>query len=120
MWLPAWSGNRPLELAEYYADDCFYLDAGCPNGIYGKIELISYFKKLLGQNPNWIWEQIEPIPMEKGFLNKWKAIIPVGKKNVICVGVCLVQFDDDHKIKRNEVYFDRTELIHEIFKLKHE
>ena len=115
-WLPAWTGNKPLELADYYSDDCFYLDAGCPNGVYGKMELIKYFSKLLSQNPNWIWEQIEPIPMENGFLNKWKATIPVGNKEVICIGVCLVQFDENDKIKRNEVYFDRTELVNEIFK----
>lgn len=117
-WLPAWSGNKPLELAKYYSDDCFYLDGGCPNGINGKTELIKYFTKLLGQNPHWVWKQIEAIPMENGFLNKWKAIIPVGKKNVECIGVCLVQFDENNKINRNEVYFDRTELVNEIYKLK--
>lgn len=117
-WLPAWSGNKPLELAEYYSEDCFYLDAGYPNGVNGKTELIKYFTKLLGQNPNWIWTQIEAIPMEKGFLNKWKAIIPVGTKNIECIGVCLVQFDENNKINRNEVYFDRTELVNEIYKLK--
>ncbi len=52
-WLPAWSGNKPLKLAEYYSDDCYYMDAGCPDGLNGKSELIEYFKKILGQNPNW-------------------------------------------------------------------
>lgn len=117
-WLPAWSGNKPLELAEYYSDDCFYLDAGCPNGVKGKIELINYLSILLKQNPNWVWTQIEAIPMEKGFLNKWKASIPVGNKTIECIGVCLVQFDENNKINRNEVYFDRSEWIKEIFKLK--
>ncbi len=58
--------------------------------------------------------------MQEGFLNKWKAIIPVGNKKIECIGVCFVQFDDNDKIKRNEVYFDRTELVNEIFKLKKE
>jgi len=62
--------------------------------------------------------QIEPIPMEDGFLNKWLAQIPVGEKVIECIGVCLVQFDDQGKIKRNEVYFDRSELISEIYKYK--
>ena len=117
-WLPAWTGNDPEKLAGYYSDDCFYLDPGIPDGVTGKKELIEYFSKLLAQNPNWVWTQIEPIPMEGGFLNKWLAKIPVGEKIVECIGVCFVQFDDQKKIKRNEVYFDRNVLISEILKYK--
>ena len=105
-------------LAEFYSDDAFYLDAGVPDGIQGKDALLTYFRKLLGQNPDWVWEQIEPIPMEDGFLNKWRATIPVGDRTVICVGVCFVQFNDEGKIRRNEVYFDRAELLAEIYRLK--
>lgn len=115
-WLPAWTGNQPEKLAAFYSDDCFYLDPAIPSGAKGKAELLAYFKKLLSQNPDWIWKQIEPIPMEGGFLNKWLAKIPVGSKVIECVGVCFVQFDGQGKIKRNEVYFDRSELIAEIFK----
>jgi len=75
-----------------------------------------YFQKLLGQNPNWVWTQIEAIPMEGGFLNKWLARIPVGDKVIDCVGVCLVQFDERGKIRRNEVYFDTRVLIAEIMR----
>ena len=117
-WLPAWTGNKPEALAEYYSDDCFYMDAGIPDGAQGKTELIRYFRKLLSQNPDWIWTQVEAIPMEDGFLNKWLAKIPVGKKIIECIGVCFVQFDNQGKIRRNEVYFDRTELVKEIYKLK--
>ena len=67
-----------------------------------------------------IWSQIEAIPMEGGFLNKWLAKIPVGKKTLECIGVCFLQFDEQGKIKRNEVYFDRTELVSEIYRLKKE
>ena len=115
-WLPAWTGNNPEKLAEFYSDDCFYLDPSIPSGVNGKTELLSYFKKLLSQNPDWIWTQIEPIPMEGGFLNKWLAKIPVGQKVIECTGVCFVQFNSQGKIKRNEVYFDRSELISEIYK----
>ncbi|MEN6359234.1 MAG: nuclear transport factor 2 family protein, partial [Smithella sp.] len=69
-WLPAWTGNDPEKLAGFYSDDCFYLDPAIPSGVKGKTELLLYFKKLLSQNPDWIWTQIEPIPMEDGFLNK--------------------------------------------------
>ncbi len=119
-WLPAWTGNRPEKLASYYSGDCFYMDAGIPNGANGKAELIGYFRKLLAQNPEWIWSQIEAIPMEGGFLNTWLAKIPVGEKTLECIGVCFLQFDEQGKIKRNEVYFDRTELVSEIYRLKKE
>lgn len=115
-WLPAWSGNNPSLLADFYSEDVFYLDPGIPNGVKGKKELVIYFTKLLKHNPNWIWEQIEAIPLEKGFLNKWKATIPVGDKNIVCIGVCFLQFNKEGKIERNEVYFDRTKLMLEISK----
>ena len=117
-WLPAWSGNKPKELVDFYSEDAFYLDPGIPDGVRGKGQLLTYFSKLLSQNPNWVWEQIEAIPLEKGFLNKWKATIPVGNKVIECIGVCFVQFNDSGKIQRNEVYFDRTELVAEIYKLR--
>ena len=117
-WLPAWTGNEPEKLADFYSDDAFYLDPAIPDGVQGKESLLNYFRMLLARNPEWIWTQIEGIPMEGGFLNKWHAEIPVGPKTLECVGVCFVQFDDDGKIKRNEVYFDRSELISEILKMK--
>ena len=117
-WLPDWTGNNPEKLVDYYSNDVFYLDPGIPEGVRGKNELLRYFKKLLAQNPEWVWTQIEAIPLEKGFLNKWFAKIPVGKKTIEVIGVCFMQFDKQGKIQRNEVYFDRTELVSEIYKLK--
>jgi steroid delta-isomerase-like uncharacterized protein len=113
-WLPAWTGNNPEGLAEFYSDDTFYLDPGVPDGVRGKDALLEYFKRLLKHNPNWVWTQLEAIPMEAGFLNKWRADIPVGDKVIGIVGVCLVQLSTDGKIKRNEVYFDRSELLAKI------
>lgn len=117
-WLPAWTGNRPYELIAFYADDAFFLDPGRPLGIKGKDQLFAYFTKVLGHNPTWVWTQIEPIPIEGGFMNKLAARIPVGDKIVECVGLCFMQFDDQGKIRRNEIYFDRTELIKEINKFR--
>jgi steroid delta-isomerase-like uncharacterized protein len=113
-WLPAWTGNKPEILAAFYSDDVIYLDPTIPRGLKGKEALLKYFRKLLAVNPEWVWTQIEPIPMEDGFLNKWHAKIPVGPKIIECIGVCFVQFDDQGKIRRNEVYFDRCELVSEI------
>lgn len=117
-WLPAWSGNNPERLADFYSDDAFYLDPGIPNGVKGKNNLLAYFRKLLSINPHWIWTQIEGIPMEDGFLNKWRAQIPVGPLTLEIIGVCFVQLNDAGKIRRNEVYFDRSLLLAEIAKLK--
>ena len=113
-WLPAWTGNNPELLADFYSEDAFYLDPAVPGGIKGKAALLAYFRKLLGYNPNWVWTQLEAIPLEDGFLNKWLARIPVGSKTVDVVGVCLVQLDGAGKIRRNEVYFDRNDLLSEI------
>jgi len=113
-WLPAWTGNDPERLAAFYSDDALYVDPGIPAGVRGKAEVLAYFRKLLAHNPNWVWTQLEAIPLEDGFLNKWLAKIPVGEKTLEIVGVCLVQLDTAGKIRRNEVYFDRTELLGEI------
>lgn len=112
-WLPAWTGNRPETLAEFYAEDAFYLDPAVPAGLRGKPALLAYFRKLLARNPDWVWTQIEAIPMQDGFLNKWRVRIPPvgGAPSDVAlelIGVCLVQLDADGRIRRNEVYFDRT------------
>jgi hypothetical protein len=117
-WLPAWSGNRPEVLASYYSDDVFYLDPGIPDGVAGKPALLAYFRKLLARNPQWVWTQVEGIPMQDGFLNKWHASIPVGAKKLDVVGVCFVQLDAAGKIRRNEVYFDRSAMLAEIERLR--
>lgn len=117
-WLPAWTGNDPGKLAAFYSQDAFYLDPAIPRGVKGRPELLAYFHKLLARNPDWVWTQIEGIPMEGGFLNKWLAKIPVGEKILEVTGVCFVQFDDQGLIKRNEVYFDRSEMIAAIASLK--
>jgi len=113
-WLPAWTGNDPERLASFYSDDALYVDPGIPAGARGKAELLAYFRKLLAHNPNWVWTQLEAIPLEDGFLNKWLAKIQVGAKTLEIVGVCLVQLNAAGKIRRNEVYFDRTELLAQI------
>ena len=108
-WLPAWTGNQPEKLVSFYTDDAFYLDPAVPQGMQGKEKLLAYFRKLLAKNPNWIWTQESALPLEDGFVNKWKAEIPVGEKRVVCRGICLVHLRGN-LIFRNEVYFDPTSL----------
>lgn len=109
-WLPAWTGNDPERLAAFYAVDTFYLDPAVPNGLHGREALLAYLRKLLARYPSWRWTQLEAIPMEGGFLNKWLASIPLAHGTVEVTGVCLVQFDLSGLIARNEVYFDTAAM----------
>lgn len=109
-WLPAWSGNRPAVLVSFYTDDVFYSDPAIPTGVRGRAALLAYFTKLLGRNPAWVWTHRGSVPIADGFLNEWHASIPAGAKSVEVDGVCTVQMRDG-LIYRNEVYFDRSELL---------
>jgi hypothetical protein len=113
LYLPSWTGNNPSLLASFYTEDVFYSDPAVPDGISGQQQLLEYFKKLLAKNPNWIWKHNGSIPIENGFLNKWIAEIPVGNKIIFCKGICSIQLRDK-LIYRNEVYFDRSELLMEM------
>jgi hypothetical protein len=109
-WLPAWSGNDALRLASFYTDDLFYSDPRLPDGVTGKKDFIRYLLKLLANNPNWLWTQESAIPLQDGFLNKWRLDAPVGDQVITCRGVCTVQMTDG-LIYRNEVYFDTPPLV---------
>jgi hypothetical protein len=109
-WLPAWTGNDPLRLASFYTHDLFYSDPTLPNGVTGKDAFIRYLSKLLANNPDWVWTHDSAIPLEDGFLNKWRLAAPVGDRVVNCRGVCTVQMTGS-LIYRNEVYFDTLHLI---------
>lgn len=109
-WLPAWTGNDPDGLAAFYTDDAFYSDPAIPGGVRGKEELLRYFTALLAGFPDWEWTNVEALPLEDGFLNVWRATIPVAGRELVCEGVCTVQLRDG-LIASNRVYFDRSELL---------
>src|SRR5579871_5263336 len=109
-WLPAWTGNNPVKLASFYTDDLFYSDPTLPEGVVGKEAFIRYLSKLLGNNPDWVWTHETAIPMQDGFLNRWRMDAPVGNRMITCRGVCTVQMTDG-LIYRNETYFDTLHLI---------
>jgi SnoaL-like domain len=113
IWLPAWTGNRPDHLVSFYTEDAYYADPAVPSGIRGRAALLSYFRKLLAHNPDWVWTHRGSIPIQDGFLNKWKAAIPVGSRTIEVDGVCTVQLRDG-LIYSNEVFFDRSELLEAI------
>jgi hypothetical protein len=109
-WLPAWTGNDPERLAAFYTEDAFYSDPAVPDGIRGKDALLEYFRALLARFPDWTWSNTGATPMEGGFLNHWHVSIPVGGTEIECDGVCTVRLRDG-LIERNEVFFDRSELL---------
>lgn len=109
-WLPAWTGNDPERLAAFYTDDTFYSDPAIPEGVQGKEALLTYFRALLARFPDWVWTNTGAAPMEGGFLNHWHATIPVGGTVIECDGVCTVRLRDG-LIERNQVFFDRSELL---------
>jgi hypothetical protein len=109
-WLPAWSGNRPELLTSFYTDDVFYCDPAIPQGVRGREQLLAYFRKLLGRNPDWVWTHRGSVPLADGFLNLWHAKMPVGAAVVEVDGVCTAQLRDG-LIYRNEVHFDRSDLL---------
>jgi len=109
-WLPAWSGNRPELLASFYTQDAVYSDPAIPAGVRGGEALLAYFTKLLAHNPEWVWIHRGSIPIEDGFLNLWRASIPVGERNLETEGVCTVQLRAG-LIYANHVFFDRSEWV---------
>jgi hypothetical protein len=110
LWLPAWTGNDPEHLAAFYTEDAFYSDPAIPEGVRGREALLAYFRVLLARFPDWKWTNTGATPMEGGFLNHWHATIPVGGIVVECDGVCTVGLREG-LIERNQVFFDRTELL---------
>ena len=109
-WLPAWTGNDPDRLVSFYTEDAFYSDPAIPEGVRGREALLEYFTALLARNPDWVWTNTGATPMEGGFLNHWHATVPVGESVIECDGVCTVGLRDG-LIERNQVFFDRSELL---------
>ena len=116
-WLPAWTGNDPERLAAFYTDDTFYSDPAVPEGVRGKEALLAYFGALLARFPDWEWTITGATPIEGGFLNHWHATIPLGGTVIECDGVCTVKLRDG-LIERNEVFFDRSELLAAIVEME--
>jgi hypothetical protein len=116
-WLPAWTGNQPDTLVDFYSDNAVYIDPANKEGLRGRDEILQYLRKLLAANPNWKWEAIEIFPTDAGFNAKWKATIPIGRETIIENGLDIVEVSNG-KVTRNEVYFDRSGLLDAIRRLK--
>ena len=113
-WLPSWTGNRPQELISFYAENAVFVDPVNREGLRGHEEILAYFEKLLHSNPYWVWEAIEVFPIDKGFVLKWQAEIPVNNITLTERGLDIVEIQNG-LITRNEVYFDRSQLVTLLF-----
>jgi ketosteroid isomerase-like protein len=109
-WLPAWEGNKPDDLIEFYSDDALYIDPANKKGLKGRDRIFAYFKKLLSAYPSWKWEAIQVFPTDLGFVAKWKATIPVRAETITEHGMDIVEIERG-KISRNEVYFDLSQIF---------
>jgi ketosteroid isomerase-like protein len=109
-WLPAWEGNKPDGLIEFYSDDALYVDPANKKGLKGRDRIFAYFKRLLSANPSWKWEAIQVFPTDLGFVAKWKATIPVRAETITEYGMDIVEIERG-KIARNEVYFDLSQIL---------
>lgn len=116
-WLKAWTGNEPEKLMSFYQENALYSDPQHRAGLQSHDEILPYFKKLLATYQDWSWRPIEVFPIEKGCILKWECTIPVGNVVINETGLDIVEIEDG-KIKRNEVYFDRTRLIKAVEELK--
>ena len=116
-WLPLWTGNRPEELAAVYSEDVFYRDPAVPLGLRGRPALLAYLRRLLAANPDWRWYAVEIMETAGGFTGKWRAEIPVGDEVIEEYGLDIIEVDDEGLISRNEVYFDRCELMRALGRL---
>ena len=116
-WLAAWTGNTPNKLIEFYSSDALYSDPSIHKKLVGHDQILPHLKNLLANNPTWEWTREELFITEKGFTLKWKAKIPIGNVEVIEYGVDIVEVTNN-KITRNEVYFDRTQLLKALQNLK--
>jgi len=109
-WLPLWTGNRPDQLIEAYADDVFYRDPAVPQGVRGKPAFLAYLRQLLARFPDWVYRPDAIYSLEGGFALRWNATIPVGDTIVRETGMDLVLVDGG-LIARNEVYFDGSAVL---------
>ncbi|MCB1326158.1 MAG: nuclear transport factor 2 family protein [Spirochaetales bacterium] len=110
-WLPAWTGNRPDRLIEFYAQNASYQDPGLSRPLTGRKTIERYFRRLLRANPRWVWEAEEIFPTPGGFTLKWRARIPIGDTEHVLFGLDIVELEE--VITRNEVFFDRSVLLAE-------
>jgi hypothetical protein len=109
-WLDAWTGNQPKKLLSFYHEDALYVDPEKRGGLRGHKEIGRYFERLLAVYQDWKWTPIEVFPIDNGTVLKWECTIPIDQELIHEVGLDIVEIENG-KIIRNEVYFDRSELL---------
>ena len=106
-WLPPWTGDRPKELIECYADEAFYRDPARPDGTKGRVELLAYLRKLLSRNPDWVWEAEEVCPLYLGKAHRlhWGLPAPAAVKDDVAARIEAFCRTRDELRRRLELLF---------------
>jgi hypothetical protein len=94
-FVDAWNSQDVDRVAGCYSDDLFYVDPNTKGAITDQDNMRRYLKKLLAA-----WDMHWSLR---------EAYLFGGKKTVEIDGMDLILIKGE-KIKRNEVYFDRTAL----------
>ncbi len=113
-FLSAWSAQDVDRVLDCYTEDVEYLDPSTRGVISGRDAMRSYLTKLFGRwTMHWELREGYSLASADGGAVLWRATLrPSGADEqdaVVIDGMDLVVMEAD-RIKRNDVYFDRTAL----------
>jgi ketosteroid isomerase-like protein len=111
--MSAWNMQDVEAVLACYTEDLVYLDPNTHGAINNPQAMRRYLTKLFsGWEMHWSVRSAHPLKDESGETVRWHATFKrPGRKEIAEVdGMDLVIYEGD-RIKRNEVYFDRTLLM---------
>jgi nuclear transport factor 2 (NTF2) superfamily protein len=110
--LEAWNSQDVDRVVACYTDDLVYLDPNTRGEVKGADAMRRYLRKLfVGWKMSWSLKEAHLFEGRNGCAAMWRASFqrPDGGEAVEADGMDLVLVEG-HRVKRNEVYFDRTVL----------
>jgi ketosteroid isomerase-like protein len=111
--ISAWNTQDVETVLACYTEDLVYIDPNTRGAINGRQTMRRYLTKLFSVwEMHWSTRSVHPLKDMNGAAVRWHATLktPGGKEVVEVDGMDLVIYEGD-RIKRNEVYFDRTPLM---------
>ena len=111
--MSAWNEQDVEAVLACYTEDLVYVDPNTHGAIYSPQAMRRYLTKLFSVwEMHWSTRSIHPLKDMNGETVRWHATFKrSGRKDTVEVdGMDLVIYEGD-RIKRNEVYFDRTLLM---------
>ncbi|MBI5367218.1 MAG: nuclear transport factor 2 family protein [Planctomycetes bacterium] len=111
-FLGAWNSQEVDRVLACYTEDVTYRDPNTRGDVQGTDALRRYLTKLFGAwRMHWSLRECYPLADADGAAVLWHAVMSSGEspRTVEVDGMDLVLVHQD-RIRRNEVYFDRTAL----------